>query len=65
MARIVLTWAGLYDLATGGDSTVSLRYHFPPLIFVADLIRGTSAWRLADDWASPNLLCANPWPWFE
>ena len=43
-ARIILAWAALQELKTGEDSSLAFSYHFPPLIFAADLLRGSPAW---------------------
>lgn len=43
-ARLAHAWAGLETLSTEADSTLSFSYHFPALIFAADMLRGSDAW---------------------
>lgn len=43
-ARLIDAWAGLRELKRENDSTLSFSYHFPALIFAADLIEDWSGW---------------------
>ncbi len=43
--RLIDAWAGdLQTLSRQDDSTLSFSYHFPALLFAADLLRDTGAW---------------------
>ncbi len=40
-ARFITAWMGLQELSQKADSTLCFSYHFPPLIFAADLLRNS------------------------
>lgn len=40
-AEIIDAWSDLEDLQTHHDSSLSFSYHFPSMIFAADLLRGS------------------------
>ncbi len=42
--RLIEPWTGLEDLETHHDSSLSFSYHFPSMIFAADLLRPSEAW---------------------
>ena len=43
-AAIAHAWAGLSELRKDEDSGLSFSYHFPAMLFAADLLRGSAAW---------------------
>ncbi len=44
-ARLAYDWAtGIKSMSKKDDSTLSFSYHFPAMIFAADLIRGSEHW---------------------
>ncbi|MBI1390379.1 MAG: hypothetical protein GC154_18230 [bacterium] len=56
-AKMARAWAtGVEDVSLKDDSTLSFSYHFPALIFAADLIRDSSAWSDEDEKAFRQFL---------
>ncbi len=43
-ARLALAWTSVRRISPEADSTLTFAYHFPAMIFAADLLRGTAAW---------------------
>jgi hypothetical protein len=48
-ARLVRAWTKVTQLEAGDDSSLTFSYHFPALIFAADLLRGSEAWSAEDE----------------
>ncbi|MFP4172876.1 MAG: alginate lyase family protein, partial [Candidatus Hydrogenedentota bacterium] len=42
--RLIEPWTDLEELETHHDSSLSFSYHFPSMIFAADLLRASEAW---------------------
>src|SRR5690625_799364 len=45
--RFIDAWSGLEELETHDDSSLSFSYHFPSMIFAADLLRGSDQFTAA------------------
>jgi len=61
-AKRIDAWAGLKTLGTKDDSTLTFCYHFPPLIYAADLIRPWEGWTPAEREAFAAFLRAEALP---
>jgi hypothetical protein len=48
-ADILRAWMRLEQLKTGADSSLSFSYHFPAMIFAADLLRRSDVWTETDE----------------
>jgi hypothetical protein len=43
-AAFCLAWTKVKGLSAEGDSSLAFSYHFPPMIYAADLLRGSPSW---------------------
>lgn len=48
-ARLILAWTTVRQFSHEADSSLTLAYHLPALIFAADLIHDSSVWTEADE----------------